>query len=140
MQRRAFIKSGCVLALATGCGVVLSSVSGCSPGIIYKTGIIENKIAVPLTLFSNGKLQIIRPAGMQFDIALRKEDDTTYSSFLMRCTHAENQLLSTGTGFTCALHGSVFNADGSVTKGPAEYPLKKYRTEVIEENIIIHLN
>ena len=63
----------------------------------------------------------------------------TYSALLMQCTHMDNQLSAEQNGFSCSLHGSRFNSEGNVIKGPAEMPLKKYETSVNNENIIIKI-
>jgi Rieske Fe-S protein len=69
---------------------------------------------------------------------VQKKDDH-YEALLMQCTHQNNQLTPTGNGFTCSLHGSQFNKDGIVTKGPAENRLKKFSTSVNLDQLIIHL-
>ncbi|MEO8148923.1 MAG: Rieske (2Fe-2S) protein [Bacteroidia bacterium] len=137
MDRRDFIKQSCSLCVAVSAGLVITSISSCSTIGLYKTEISDNKIKVPVSLFAKSELQIIQPAKFEFNIALRKEKNETYSALLLRCTHADNQLTSTGNGFVCNLHGSKFDMEGAVTKGPAEYPLKRYVTEVIDANIII---
>jgi Rieske Fe-S protein len=118
----------------------MSSMSSCVSFPIYKTLIIDNKISVPVSLFTYSELQIIRSKTSEYDIALRKEKNETYTAILLRCTHADNQLTSTGNGFVCNLHGSKFDSEGLVIKGPAEFPLKKFSTEIIADNIVITLN
>jgi nitrite reductase/ring-hydroxylating ferredoxin subunit len=139
MERRIFLKNTCTICLAIGAGLTLSDLSSCASLPIYKTAIDENKISIPVSLFAQNNLQIIQPKDYAFDIALRKEKDGSYVALLMRCTHASNPLNSTGTGFYCTLHGSTFNAEGAVTKGPAAVALKKFPTEINSGNIIIHL-
>lgn len=76
---------------------------------------------------------------MEYDIALKKESDVAFLALQMRCTHADNSLSATGTGFSCSLHGSLFDLAGNVTKGPAQLALRKYNTEILAGNIIINL-
>ena len=140
MHRRDFIKASCSICIAASSGWIVSNLSSCSPIPVYKTSVIENKIIVPLSRFASGDFQIIRPRNLEYDIALRKESSGEYTALLMRCTHADNQLISTGSGFICDLHGSRFNDEGMVIKGPAELPLKKFPTEIIADNIIVNLN
>ena len=123
-----------------GAGMMMSSITSCSSIPVYKTIITENKIAVPVSQFAASDFQIIRPKNYDYDIGLRKEKDGSYAALLLRCTHADNQLTSTGTGFFCDLHGSRFDEEGVVIKGPAEHSLKKFSTEIIFGNIIIHLS
>ena len=139
MDRREFIKAGCTLCMAVGAGAVISSLSACASLPVYKTEIAENKITVPVSLFAQSNLQIIRANNYGYDIALRKEQDETFVALLMRCTHADNQLISTGNGFTCSLHGSNFSKEGAVTKGPAEYALKKFGVKKTDDSVVIYL-
>lgn len=95
---------------------------------------------VPVTLFDKADLQLIQPKNFYYNIALRKESNGTYTALLLRCTHADNQLTTTGNGFRCSLHGSAFDQEGKVTNGPAEKPLHHYPTEINNGQIIIHLS
>lgn len=140
MERRNFIKSSCSFCIAVGAGIIFNSVSSCTPLPIYKTIVSENKISVPQSLFANSNLQIVSAKEAEYDIALRKEPDGTFTALQMRCTHADNPLTSTGNGFTCTLHGSNFNNAGEVTKGPAAMSLNKYSTEKIGDSIVIRMN
>lgn len=129
------------MCLAVGAGLVAaSSLSSCATLPVYKTTIANNKVTVPVSLFAQSDFQVIQPKDLFYNIGLRKEKDGTYTALLLRCTHADNQLISTGNGFKCNLHGSTFDKEGQVTQGPAERSLKKYRTEIKSDQIIIHLS
>ena len=140
MQRRDFIKTSCGFCVAVGAGILLGSLASCNQIPIYKTEISNKKITVPIILFDKTDLQIIRPKGYENDIALRKNPEGKFTAILMRCTHADNGLMSSGNNFQCNLHGSTFDKDGAVTKGPAEYPLKRFNTEIKDGQIIIVIN
>ncbi len=92
---------------------------------------------MPLSLFEKGSLQFVRPKGWLYDIAVQKKSDGTYEALLMQCTHMDNQLMPAQNGFSCSLHGSKFNTEGKVIKGPAEMPLKKYSTSINNTNLVI---
>ena len=139
MKRRDFLKSTCSFCVLASSAFVVGSLSSCRKLPIYKTAINENKIAIPVSLFAQTDFKIVRPLKFLYDIALRKEKDGAYTAQLLCCTHAENQLVSTGDGYVCNLHGSKFDKEGKVTKGPAEHSLKKYATEVNDDYIIIFL-
>lgn len=129
------------MCLAVGAGLIAASeLSSCAALPVYKTTMANNKVSVPVSLFAQNDFQVIQPKDMFYNIGLRKEKDGTYTALLLRCTHADNQLISTGNGFKCNLHGSTFDKEGQVTQGPAEHPLKKYKTEIISDQIIIHLS
>lgn len=115
--------------------------TGCSPSSysIYKTEVINNTIEIPLDVFNKSALQIVRPKGWLFDIAVNKKQDNTYTALLLKCTHQSNQLNVSSKGFHCSLHGSDFSIDGGVKKGPAEKSLKQYTVNVQQNNLIINI-
>jgi Rieske Fe-S protein len=47
-----------------------------------------------------------------------------YKGFVARCTHAGCALAIKDGGIECPCHGSKFNFDGTVARGPATQPLK----------------
>ena len=127
--------------MAVGAGLMVGSLESCGTALpVYKTAMAGNKVAVPVNLFAASSFQIIQPKNLYYNIGLKKEADGTYTALLLRCTHADNQLIPAGNGFKCTLHGSAFNDEGQVTQGPAERPLKKYPTEIVADQIIIHLS
>jgi Rieske Fe-S protein len=140
MDRRDFVKQSCIACIMAGAGMAFGSLSSCATIPVYKTVVDANKITVPASLFTQNNFQVIQPSGLLYNIGLRKEADGSYTALLLRCTHADNQLIATGNGYKCNLHGSTFDREGRVTQGPAERPLKKYSTEVISDQIIIHLS
>ncbi|NCD71173.1 QcrA and Rieske domain-containing protein [Mucilaginibacter agri] len=139
MERRDFIKQSCALCMIAAAGAVISNLSSCATLPVYQTAINNQQVTVPTSLFDKGNLQIVQPKGLFYNIALNKEADGSYTALLLRCTHADNQLITTGNGYKCNLHGSAFDKEGHVTVGPAEKPLRKYPTEINNGQIIIHL-
>lgn len=123
-------------------GYFLPQLTGCA-GAKYtsiKTNIIDKKITLPASTFDNLALQLVRPAGWVYDIAVEKRPDNTYLALLLQCTHQENQLTPIGKGgFYCSFHGSKFDSNGQVLKGPAELPLQRYRTYVENNNVVIEI-
>lgn len=138
MDRRKFIKTSCTLCAVVAAGLPISMIASCTSLTIYKTVVSENKIKVPLTAFVTGDFILVRPRDYEFDIAARKLANGAYEALLLRCTHEDNQLISTGNGFVCNLHGSRFDSEGTVVKGPAVRPLQKFRTEIVSGDLIIY--
>jgi Rieske Fe-S protein len=105
---------------------------------IYKAELTDNnEVIIPAALFAEETLQIVRVKGWDYDMAVQKKEDASYTVLLMRCTHMDNELKQSGEGFSCSLHGSSYDMDGKVTKGPAEKPMEQYHAILKEDNIII---
>jgi len=141
MDRRNFVKQSCTICMAIGSGLLVGSLASCASALqVYKTASANSQVTVPVSLFTNSDFLLVQPQNMFYGIGLKKEEDGTYTALLLRCTHADNQLTPTGNGFSCSLHGSVFDKEGRVKKGPAERALKRYPTEVAAGQVIIHLS
>lgn len=140
MERRKFISSSCKICLLGAAGFSLTQIGCATTFPVYKTSITNGSLNVPLNLFDKSALQIVRPAGWYYDVAVQKNTDNSYSALLLQCTHQENQLTPTGSGYHCSLHGSDFDKQGNVRKGPAEQPLHHFKTSVENNFISIHVN
>lgn len=142
MKRRDFIKSTCLTcAGAVGLSSIPVLFSSCHPlpslQLITKNSIIE----VPFNSFQPANpLLIIKNPGLEFDILLIKNKDSSFNALYMQCTHENQPLTANKTGLFCPSHGSAFDFNGVVTLQPATKNLKKFKTEVGSENILIHLN
>ena len=121
-------------------GLLLPALSGCGPGAyqVFNAVPADDKITVPADSFAKGPLVLVRPKGWYYSIALRKNADNNYSALLLKCTHQDNQLTASSDGYSCSLHGSTFNQNGQVTKGPAERALTAYKVTIETDSIIIH--
>jgi Rieske Fe-S protein len=141
MQRRNFIKSSCTTCLLAATGWMLPAIAltGCSPAYqVFSTEEKEDRLEVPADAFAKGPLVLVRPKGWFYSIALRKHEDNTYSALLLKCTHQDNQLTAASDGYSCSLHGSAYNKEGRVTKGPAERSLKTFPVTLNANQLIIH--
>ena len=140
IERRKFLESACKACLLAGAGFLISDLSACSPSAkIIKLPVSQNSVRLPVTSFANETMQIVRPEGWFYDIAVRKTSEDQYEALLLECTHQQNQLIVNPNGFKCNLHGSQFNLNGQVTKGPAERPLKKFETSLDQGQLVISL-
>jgi Rieske Fe-S protein len=141
MERRKFLKTGCQFCLLTAAGLMLPASQVFADRIRpFKTRLNDSHQAeIPVELFAETNLQIVRVKGMYYDIALHKDDEGNYTAFVMRCTHMDNQLTLSPQGFRCSLHGSEYDKKGQVTKGPAENPLTIFPLELNETNILINI-
>jgi Rieske Fe-S protein len=140
IERRQFLVSACRACMLAGAGFLMTDLVACSPSSkVLKLPVSGNTVRLPATAFATEQIQIVRPGDSYFDIAVRKISADQYEALLLECTHQQNQLIISQNGFKCMLHGSQFNLDGQVVKGPAERPLKKYTTILDQGQIVIQL-
>jgi nitrite reductase/ring-hydroxylating ferredoxin subunit len=140
MERREFLKASCSYCLAASTGLIVTSLSSCTAPPMLDAAVIDNRITVPHSAFARSDYQILRPSGLLFDIGLHRESDGTFRALLLQCTHASTQLTPTGDGYTCPAHGSTFDVEGRVTRGPAQLPLRELPTEQSQDTIIVRLH
>jgi Rieske Fe-S protein len=140
-NRRDFIKQSCTMCMgAIGLGVISSQLSSCAPMPIYKGEVEKDFITVPLTSFTEkNNSVIVRSNKIDFDILLVKLENGTFNALEMKCTHQDNPLTASKTGLFCASHGSTFDLQGNVTKEPAINPLKRFKTEINNSFVTIHI-
>jgi Rieske Fe-S protein len=141
MERRKFIRSSCRFCALGAVGYFLPQLTACSPAYpVFKTELVDKKITMPLSMFNTAPVQFVRPKGWYFDVAVEKKQDNTFTALLLQCTHQENQLTPAGnSGYRCSLHGSQYDKEGNVRKGPAEKPLTHYNAFVENNNLIIEI-
>ena len=140
MERREFLKATCSLCITAGAGLLTGSMLSCSSIPVYRTTVSRDRLVVPVGLLRDTNLLIIRANDLENDVALQRQEDGTYLALLLRCTHADTALTYTGKGYSCSLHGSLFDLHGRVTSGPAPLPLRELKTEVFLEEIVVHVH
>lgn len=141
-SRRDFIKQSCTLCLGiAGLGLITTQLSSCAPLPVYKSEPDNGLLTVPLSAFTEkSNIVIVRSRMLEFDIAVVKGSSGDYSALLMKCTHQDNPLTPTGSGFYCPSHGSSFDLKGNVTQEPALRPLRHYTTQLTTSSILINTN
>jgi Rieske Fe-S protein len=123
------------MCIALGAGVGL--LEGCGSPQAFECALTGGALTVPLSLFRTAEFQLVRSDALQYDVGVRKERDGEFIALLMCCTHVENPVSRKGDGFECTLHGSRFDAAGSVLRGPAQKALQVLRTEMDRESLRI---
>jgi cytochrome b6-f complex iron-sulfur subunit len=142
MDRRLFIKQSCGACGALTLGALLQSIGlqSCASGLgVLKLKSTEGKISIPKSVFNQQKTQLVRVAEHNYDIAVQAHADGTYTAMILLCTHAKHPLTKAGDKYYCTLHGSRFDSEGKVLKGPASTPMQHLPISFTTENIIITL-
>lgn len=100
---------------------------------------MKGEITIPLSSFTEkNKMVVVRNGQLEFDILVVKSA-SMFHAIQMKCTHQDNPLTVNASGLFCSAHVSTFDLEGNVTKEPALKPLKKYKTELTESSILIHI-
>jgi Rieske Fe-S protein len=125
--RREFLVSAS--ALAGGLVLSLANVNGALAET--KTPFADTVIKLdensPLNKVG-GSQTVDTPAGK---VIIARTGETTFSAVSAACTHKGAALNydDKTKQFACPSHGSRFNSDGSVAKGPAKDPLKSFKPQ-----------
>jgi len=69
--------------------------------------------------------------------AMVVHDEDGFFAISLVCTHLGCTVEQSENGFTCPCHGSQYDIDGQVLRGPAQKPLKTLRVEVNSDNHLI---
>ena len=139
MNRKDFItttgKCFCTL-LATSSVAWLGSCA-VSKSTVYTAAVQGTKVVVPESLFAETKMQVVKVPGWQYNLLVVKEADQTFKALLMRCTHRGYPLTPGKNGIHCNQHGSQFDLEGTVVKGPASDPLKAFPVQQKNNELLI---
>ncbi|MEO6220693.1 MAG: Rieske (2Fe-2S) protein [Ginsengibacter sp.] len=145
MNRRNFIKNGCVACLAMSALPLV--VSSCAT-LTNTTGkIIKDGISLSTDDFiikekgSNDyrSFLIVRNELLKFPICVFRFDDKKFAALWMQCTHQGAELQASGDYLQCPAHGSEFNNKGQVTNGPASTNLRTFPVTVNDKELFIDL-
>ncbi len=145
MNRREFVKQGCILCL--GAGTLPVMLSGCQSthyvnGTVESTGITvlkseftyiqkEKSLTRQFIIVQNDKLE--------FPIYVYRFSENEYSAIWMKCSHQGAELQASGDHLQCPSHGSEFNNKGIVSNGPAERNLRSFLVSSLADKIIIDM-
>jgi Rieske Fe-S protein len=69
-------------------------------------------------------------------VAVIRTDSDIYALSLV-CTHLGCTVNVTPETLVCPCHGSVFDREGAVLKGPSNRPLERYRTEDRGDSVVV---
>lgn len=140
MKRRSFLRSACHICMLPAIGLAVGGMEGClSKNVaVARPESKDGKVSLPVSSFDTDGLKIIQPKGLAYDIAVTKKDEN-FVALLLMCTHQENQLTALPNGYRCSLHGSMFDQNGDVTKGPAVMPLHHLPVANVNGNLEIDI-
>ncbi len=123
-------------------GTGLLGLCGCAGLPTYlatlEAGTIELRRDEVESGFGAGNAVRIRASGLEEEIALLRLGDGSLRALGTTCTHLGCQVRPGGEFLVCPCHGSTFDRQGAVVRGPAQRPLTSYPVAVSEDRITIH--
>jgi cytochrome b6-f complex iron-sulfur subunit len=100
-------------------------------GVWSLTKFLSPKVRQKRTLLSVARGELPLEGALVYQearVALVREGDAVYALSLV-CTHLGCTVNVTPTELICPCHGSTFDRQGRVLKGPADRQLERYRVE-----------
>lgn len=144
MDRRKFIESSCFACLAIAIGGV--AISSCSNMKIVNAFADNGYLIVDKSEFIDAqsneeyKSIIVSSNSLKKPLILFKTGADSYEATSLECTHKQVKLDLVGDKLECPAHGSVFEKNGKVIKGPAKKDLKQYSVDKTATTIKIQLS
>jgi len=99
-----------------------------------KKSAINNAVTIDLDKLSNNSAYLIKNKQLA---AIRIDNNIRVLS--IKCTHLGCTLNIAGDVFKCPCHGSEFELNGRLIKGPASKDLKKIDYKVEKDKIIVYV-
>lgn len=136
LGRRAFLGAG--LAMAAGL------VGGCASLAALRVPVSDGWIRIrisnhPRLAGQDGALEV-RPEGGHQALWVLSDGRGGFVALSPICTHLGCVVDLEGRRLVCPCHGSTYDRDGSVLRGPAERPLSRHPTRVVDGILEIALD
>jgi len=145
MERRDFIRTGCLACLSGG--LLLSLLDSCTPEKILSATISGSDLLLPLSSFEvlrKGEKQfkkyvVVQHESLQFPICIYRLNEVNYTALYMQCSHQGAELQVFGDKLQCPAHGSEFSNTGAATNPPATQPLRSFPITIDSQVLKISL-
>jgi len=135
-DRRDFVRTG-TAALA----VLL--LPGCASLVTRRVPLENGRVRLSLRQYPElaeprGSLRLM-PDGWEDPLYLLALDGGEYAALSSICTHRGCTVDLGGSGLSCPCHGSQYDREGRVTRGPAARALTRYAVRVAGDELVIEV-
>ena len=136
MERREFLAT-----CAVGCAALF--VAGCVAMVTHPVPMQAGRIRLPLASYPdlgkpNGAIKIL-PTGSTEPIYVLATDGGEYRAVSPICTHRGCTVEVSGARLVCPCHGSTYDREGTVLRGPAERALTRYPVRREGDSLVIEV-
>ena len=154
-RREFFIKSAGAIVVVSSSGLISSIITSCSnnstdpvnttPLSKIQGTVVNNEITIALAaspIANKNTRALVQYNTGSGAILVEHNSDDTYKAISGICTHQSCEVSAydgSNSVFVCPCHGSQFDLDGNVKKGPASTKLRSYNTRVEGDSLIITL-
>jgi nitrite reductase/ring-hydroxylating ferredoxin subunit len=128
MDRRRFLRTACQACAALAVAPAVASLESCNSG--KALAVADGILKIPLTDLGTSGTAVVRAQGLGAKLMVVRRDDGSYTALLLNCPHKNGPVKEKSGVLTCDWHGSTFDRDGKVTKGPSKQGLKHYPVTV----------
>lgn len=140
--RRAFLETAAWRCTALCLGIAGAGALGaCASVVARPVTAVDGKIRLPLIqhpeLTRPGESLRIQPSGLANPLYILVVAPRTFTVVSPICTHLGCTVDVTGDRLVCPCHGSTYDWEGRVLRGPAERPLARFATSMEGENILV---
>lgn len=118
--------------------------AGCASLVTHPVPISGGRVRVSLAAFPDlarphGAIKIL-PDGMTDPIYVLARPDNQFGALSPICTHRGCTVDVQGDRLVCPCHGSTYDRDGRVLKGPAQRALTGYRVTRSGDELVIEVD
>jgi len=140
-SRRDILRLGAAVAAAAcgGCAILGSRTADVTAE--PRQGVVRLTRAQSAALLASEGSILVKPKGVRDRILVMHLTDSVLYAVSAICTHmgcTVDYKKDTGQ-ITCPCHGSQYALDGTVTRGPAKQPLKRYDVMIENGQVLITL-
>ncbi len=144
MTRKQFLKTATGLVATATLVPVASVVNGCAPSsYTIHAQVRDNTVIIPLNSIPDPEERdsYTRVYIQQFTnpIILFHREDGELIAVLSTCSHNGCEVKKLRRKFECPCHGSEYNLEGHVIRGPAPEPLERFEVRVMSDRLEIIL-
>jgi len=137
-SRRAFLQRAGAVAGLLPCSLPL--LAACARFNVVYSGVEGTRLTVARESLGDSAFALVEAPGLTFPIYLYRHDSDHYSAVLTRCMHRGCQVEPADGHLVCPCHGSEYDNEGGILKGPTELPLIRYAVSTDAANVYIDLS
>jgi nitrite reductase/ring-hydroxylating ferredoxin subunit len=139
MDRRRFLRTACQTCAAWAVLPAITSLESCATAKGARYTVQDGALRIPVSGLAPG-VNIVRAKGLADKLLIDQRADGTYVALVLSCPHKNGPVNFTdGEGLKCGWHGSTFDRDGKVTKGPSKQDLKRYPASVEGDQLVVNV-